>query len=147
MKLLDYIIDAKSMINQSTLIQSHMKRILYILTSLICMTFSGCDDILEKEPLALISSSNAYLTPADAARAMTAAYHPLTGNNWCCGVYGNNGYMHWVLGNVASEDTDKGGESGSDQLYAQQISLFNIPSDNDATRFAWENQYIGIRRA
>lgn len=117
----------------------------YILFSLFVI-FS-CSDILDKQPLALIDVGSAYLTENDAARAVTAAYHPLTGNNWCCGVYGSGGYMHWVLGNVASDDTDKGGESGSDQLYAQQVSLFNIPSDNDATRFAWANQYIGIRRA
>jgi len=124
-----------------------MKHLSYILSALVGFAFLGCTDILEKDPLALIDSGSAYVTANDAGRAVTAAYHPLTGNNWCCGVYGNGGYMHWVLGNVASDDTEKGGESGSDQLYAQQISLFNIPSDNDATRFAWENQYIGIRRA
>lgn len=124
-----------------------MKLKTYILISFLSIGILGCSDILEKQPLALISSESAYVTANDASRAVTAAYHPLTGNNWCCGVYGNGGYMHWVLGNVASDDTEKGGESGSDQLYAQQISLFNIPSDNDATRFAWQNQYIGIRRA
>src|SRR5690606_270931 len=40
-----------------------------------------------------------------------------------------------------------GGESGSDQLYAQQVQLFNIPADNDATRFAYANSYIGVRRS
>lgn len=124
-----------------------MKRISYILCTFLCWMIIGCEDILEKEPLAQISTSIAYTTPLDAARAVTAAYHPLTANNWCCGVWGNGGYMHWVLGNVASDDTEKGGESGSDQLYAQQVSLFNIPADNDATRFAWSSQYIGVRRA
>lgn len=124
-----------------------MKSLSYIILLFGCLFSMGCVDILEKDPLAQIDQSSAYVTPDDALKAVTAAYHPLTGNNWCCGVYGNGGYMHWVLGNVASDDTEKGGESGSDQLYAQQISLFNIPSDNDATRFAWQNQYIGIRRA
>ena len=124
-----------------------MKNILSILTVLLSLLMMGCSDILEKEPLAAISTSSAYVTAEDAEKAVTAAYHPLTGNNWCCGNYGAGGYMHWVLGNVASDDTEKGGESGSDQLYAQQVSLFNIPSDNDATRFAWENQYIGVHRA
>ncbi|CAN5483063.1 RagB/SusD family nutrient uptake outer membrane protein [soil metagenome] len=122
-----------------------MKRITYIFI-VICLTFLGCEDILEKEPLALINSSSAYISPSDAARAVTAAYNPLAANNWCC-TYVSPGYMHWVLGNVASDDTEKGGESGSDQLYAQQVSLFNIPSDNDATRFAWASQYVGVRRA
>ncbi|MEQ9441462.1 MAG: RagB/SusD family nutrient uptake outer membrane protein [Cyclobacteriaceae bacterium] len=124
-----------------------MKRLLYIACTFFCWMTLGCDDILEKEPLALISTDNAYVTESDAARAVTAAYHPLQANNWCCGAWGNSGFMHWVLANVASDDTEKGGESGSDQLYAQQVSLFNIPADNDATRFAWSSQYIGIRRA
>jgi tetratricopeptide (TPR) repeat protein len=123
-----------------------MKNILYIIL-LLSVSLVGCEDLLEKDPVAKIDQGSAYVTAADAERAVTATYYPLYGNNWCCGVYGNGGYMHWVLGNVASDDTDKGGESGSDQLYAQQISLFNIPSDNDATRFAWQNQYIGVRRA
>lgn len=125
-----------------------MKNILSIATLLIMSVLMlGCSDILEKDPLAAIDTKSAYVTADDAQKALTAAYFPMTGNNWCCGVYGNGGYMHWVLGNVASDDTEKGGESGSDQLYAQQVSLFNIPSDNDATRFAWENQFIGVHRA
>jgi len=123
-----------------------MKRLLYILSSFLCWITVGCDSILEKEPLAQISASAAYVTADDAMKALTSAYTPLAGNNWCC-TYVGTGYMHWVLANVASDDTEKGGESGSDQLYAQQISLFNIQSDNDAARFAWSTEYIGVRRA
>ena len=124
-----------------------MKNKAFIMTLILGFLIFSCSDTLEKEPLASISEGSAYVTEIDALKAVTAAYHPLTGNNWCCGNYGNGGYMHWVMGNVASDDTEKGGESGSDQLYAQQISLFNIPSDNDATRFGWANQYIGVHRA
>ncbi|MEJ7768220.1 MAG: RagB/SusD family nutrient uptake outer membrane protein [Chitinophagaceae bacterium] len=123
-----------------------MKQITILFFLCFCIAVNGCKKILEKEPLALINSSVAYVTADDARRAVTAAYTPLAGNNWCC-TYVSPGYMHWVLGNVASDDTEKGGESGSDQLYAQQVSLFNIPSDNDATRFAWSTEYIGVRRA
>lgn len=119
-----------------------MKRILYLFTALCLLVTVGCEKTLEKDPLAKIDVSSAYKSADDAAKAVYATYAPMTLNNWT-----NNGYMHWVLGNVASDDTEKGGESGSDQLYAQQISLFNIPTDNDAIRFAWSSQYIGIRRA
>ncbi|MGF7216455.1 tetratricopeptide (TPR) repeat protein [Spirosoma lacussanchae] len=124
-----------------------MKLLSYVLLTCFCwFTSQGCKSVLDKEPLAQISASSAYITADDARRAVTAAYTPLAGNNWCC-TYVGTGYMHWVLANVASDDTEKGGESGSDQLYAQQISLFNIQSDNDAARFAWSTEYIGIRRA
>ena len=102
-----------------------MKPILFLI-ALICFVTIGCKKTLEKDPLARIDASQAYVTLDDAKKAVYAAYAPLTLNNWT-----NLGYMYWVLGNVASDDTEKGGESGSDQLYAQQIALFNIPSDND----------------
>lgn len=107
---------------------------------------SSCEKTINKDPLAQISTANAYVTAADAKDAVTAAYTQLTANNWCCS-YIQNGYMYWVLGNVSTDDADKGGESGSDQLYAKQIALFNIPTDNDAVRFAWSSQYIGVHRA
>lgn len=124
-----------------------MKSIAHILSLIIiCSSFiMSCKKTLNKEPIALLSTDVAYKTADDARRAVTAAYAPAAGNNWCC-TYVSPGYMHWVLGNVASDDTDKGGESGSDQLYAQQVQLFNIPADNDATRFAWQVSYIGVRR-
>lgn len=112
----------------------------------LCWGLTGCDKTINKEPLAQINTSNAYVTAADAADAVTAAYTQLGANNWCC-TYVQNGFMYWVLGNVASDDAEKGGESGSDQLYAKQIALFNIPTDNDAVRFAWSSQYIGVHRA
>ncbi len=123
-----------------------MKRILYILLGVLAIGNVSCKKTLYKEPLAQLDTEVNYVTADDARRAITATYAPAAGNNWCC-TYIGTGYMHWVLGNVASDDTEKGGESGSDQLYAQQIQLFNIPADNDATRFAYQVQYVGIRRA
>lgn len=122
-----------------------MKYIYYLAVFVLLSTIS-CRKVLYKDPMAQLSSVVNYITADDARRAVTAAYQQMAGNNWCC-TYVGTGYMHWVLGNVASDDTEKGGESGSDQLYAQQVQLFNIPADNDATRFAWQNQYIGVRRA
>jgi starch-binding outer membrane protein, SusD/RagB family len=123
-----------------------MKRILYILSSVLVLSNISCKKTLYKEPVGQLSTEVNYITADDAKRAITAAYAPAAGNNWCC-TYVGTGYMHWVLGNVASDDTEKGGESGSDQLYAQQVQLFNIPADNDATRFAYQVEYVGIRRA
>jgi len=123
-----------------------MKYLIYILSAGLIIGYLGCKKTLYKEPLAQLSTEVNYVTEDDAKKALTAAYAPAAGNNWCC-TYIQPGYMHWVLGNVASDDTDKGGESGSDQLYAQQVQLFNIPADNDATRFAYQISYVGVRRA
>jgi starch-binding outer membrane protein, SusD/RagB family len=124
-----------------------MKRISYfqVTVFIIGISILGCKKTLYKDPLAQISTSNNYVTADDAARAITAAYAPAAGNNWCC-TYVSPGYMHWVLANVASDDADKGGENGSDQLYAQQVQQFNVLADNDAIRFAYSISYIGVRR-
>ncbi len=123
-----------------------MKYLVYVILAGLIFASQGCKKVLYKTPLAQLSTDVNYVTEDDATRAVTAAYAPAAGNNWCC-TYIQPGYMHWVLGNVASDDTDKGGESGSDQLYAQQVQLFNIPADNDATRFAYQVSYVGVRRA
>ncbi|WP_153799303.1 RagB/SusD family nutrient uptake outer membrane protein [Foetidibacter luteolus] len=122
-----------------------MKRIIYIFSASLLLVVTGCRKTLYKDPVAQLSTDVNYITADDARRAITAAYAPAAGNNWCC-TYVSPGFMHWVLGNVASDDTDKGGESGSDQLYAQQVQLFNIPADNDATRFAYQVSYVGVNR-
>lgn len=122
-----------------------MKRLSYILIMVLISGLFSCKKTLYKEPLAQLSIDVNYITADDAKRAVTAAYAPAAGNNFCC-TYVDPGFMHWVLGNVASDDTDKGGESGSDQLYAQQVQLFNIPSDNTATTRAYALSYVGVRR-
>ncbi|MBX2843794.1 MAG: RagB/SusD family nutrient uptake outer membrane protein [Flammeovirgaceae bacterium] len=126
-----------------------MKKIAFLkiyLVPLFGFLFFGCSEVLEKDPIALISEVSAYVTEADAKKAVAAAYQPASANDWCCG-NGGGGYMHWVFANIASDDTEKGGESGSDQLYAQQISDFNIPTNNRAVELAWANQYVGVHRA
>ncbi|WP_209404929.1 RagB/SusD family nutrient uptake outer membrane protein [Pseudozobellia sp. WGM2] len=123
-----------------------MKIKIFITTLILGSLFLSCSDVLEKEPQAQLSEFSAYVTAEDAKKAVTAAYEPLNGNMWCCGNYGA-GYAHWVMANVASDDAEKGGESGSDQLYAQQIALFNIPTNNSALSAAWNSQYVGIHRA
>src|SRR5665647_2958369 len=125
-----------------------MKNMKRVYIYIICLAIIGCQKskLLNKQPLAQVDESSAYITANDAKLAVTAAYTWLGANNWCC-TYVGPGYMYWVLGNVASDDAEKGGESGSDQTYAEQVQLFNIPADNDATRFAWSSQYNGIRLA
>jgi tetratricopeptide (TPR) repeat protein len=123
-----------------------MKRLSYLSLTLLCLIALSCKETLEKRPSAAVDLVDAYVTADDASKALTAAYNPLNGNNWCCGAF-QPGFMHWALANAASDDTEKGGESGSDQFYVQQIQLFNIPGENDAIRFAWFTEYVGIRRA
>lgn len=130
-----------------------MKRIMIIiaLISFPGWMLTGCDDLLDQEPQAQIATELAFETEDDAVRATTAAYSVLRAVNWCCqGNIGSNsggGYNYWIFGNVATDDAIKGGESGSDQIYAQQIAYYTVSPGNLAVDDAWDILYIGVRRA
>ncbi len=115
--------------------------------ALIAIGLGGCNDLLDQQPQSQIATSNAYQTADDASRAVAAAYHRLMGNNWCCDPPGGGGYMHWVIANVATDDAVKGGESGGDQVYAQNVAYYRVTPGNRTVQEAWENNYIGIRNA
>lgn len=125
-----------------------MKKLKYI-TVIILIVGGGlvsCSEVLDVEPQAAVTASNAYNTPDDAARALTSAYEILQANNWCCTPAGN-GHMYWVFQNVATDDAEKGGEAGADQVYAQRISHYTLIPGNRTTVDSWTSQYVGIRRA
>src|SRR5699024_7569254 len=108
-----------------------MEKITLIAIVVIIAGLGGCSDFLDQEPQSQIATSNAYTTPDDASRALIAAYHPLTATNWCCQPAGNSnggGFNYWIFGNVATDDAIKGGESGSDQVYAQDIAYYTVTS-------------------
>ena len=120
-----------------------MKRISIFLVIVGILSVS-CKNLLNKQPQAAISTSNAYQTSEDAIRAVTAAYRPLESNAWFGPSYG--GYMTWVFGDIASDNAVKGGESASDQSYAYAISHFTVTPTNLATNLAWSTLYVGIHR-
>lgn len=129
-----------------------MKRLITLISAIALITIGlgGCEDFLSQEPQAQIATSNAYTTADDASRAVVAAYYPLTAVNWCCQPAGNNnggGYNHWIFGNVSTDAAIKGGESGSDQVYAQNIAYYTLTPGNLAVNDAWDILYIGVRNA
>lgn len=127
-----------------------MKNVALIAATVLSMSLAACDSFLEQEPQAQVATSSAYTTADDASRAVTAAYNPLRATNWCCASAGNangGGYNYWVFGNVATDDAIKGGESGSDQVYAQEIAYYTVTPGNLAVDDAWDILYIGVRNA
>lgn len=123
----------------------------YILAITFSFVLYSCDDLLVQEPQNQIATENAYTTEDDALRATSAVYSVLRATNWCCqGNIGTNtggGYNYWIFQNVNTDDAWKGGESGSDQVYAQQIAHYTVSAGNLAVDDAWDILYIGVRRA
>jgi len=124
------------------------RKIVIIALAIVAIYINACNDLLQKEPIAKLSTSSAYKTKDDALKAVTAAYQPLRENMWY-NSRGNNpaGYMYYVFGDIASDDAWKGGGSGSDQLAFKKISDFNVTPTNAAVESAWKELYIGVHRA
>lgn len=105
---------------------------------IIVTLLPGCKDLLNKEPLASLSESSAYVTSDDAIKAIYAAYEPLLNYR------GISGYSLYDIG---CDNAEKGGEGPSDGAAFNEIPYFTITASNSVARQAWQTAYLGIRRA
>ncbi|MCE6992467.1 RagB/SusD family nutrient uptake outer membrane protein [Dyadobacter sp. CY323] len=113
-----------------------MKRILFLITGLFCIT--GCSDLLNKQPLAELSVGSAYKTESDALKAITAAYNPLLNFP---------GYDGYSIYDIVTDNAEKGGEGPSDGSYFNEIANFTIPTSNTVALQVWRNCYLGVYRS
>jgi hypothetical protein len=105
------------------------------------LIYSGCKDhFLDKFPNGRISTENFYKTSADAVSAINAVYDPLQWRN----MYG---VAEWAIGDVVSDDSEKGGNGGNDFIDLGRMEEFNGTAVNDLLNFRWKNSYTGILRA
>lgn len=128
-----------------------MKRFKLITVVLFTVALSSCGHLLNQQPQDQVATSNAFTTADDASRSVVAAYAPLTATNWCCQSNGTvkdgGGYDYWIFGNVSTDNAVKGGESGGDQVYAQNIANYTVKPGNLAVDDAWDILYVGVRNA
>ena len=98
----------------------------------------GCDDLLNKDPLATLSVASGYRTEADAMKALAAAYNPL---------YNYPGYDGYSIYDIVTDNALKGGEGPSDGSYFNDIANFTIASTNTVALQVWRNSYLGVFRS
>lgn len=121
-----------------------MKKILLI--SLSALVLISCtEDFITKEPLAMITNVTFYDNPQNCELAVNAIYDPL---GW------QNMYQvaAFAYGDVASDDTEKGGGNSvadypTDQADMNPIATHTATPLNTYLRDWWEYAYIGIARA
>lgn len=113
-----------------------MKR--FIIPLIIVLLATGCDDFLDKEPLAVVSEVSAYQSESDALQALASAYNPLLN------FPGIDGYSIY---DIAADNAEKGGEGPADGGYFNEIANSTLTSTNTVALQAWRNAYLGIRRA
>ena len=57
---------------------SHMRTTLFLL---VFLSFTACQGILDKDPIAILDAGSYFQTEADAIQALNAAYQPLVFSN------------------------------------------------------------------
>src|SRR4249919_1597331 len=99
----------------------------------LAMIFAGCQKQLNQEVLGFYTPSNFFTSDANAQFAVNAAYSPLTFT------YTTDNPL-WVVGDVASDDGIKGGNTG-DQADYESVNEFNILPTNSAVEAIWGRYY------
>lgn len=115
-----------------------MKKTFIIATLIGIFAFSSCSDFLDEPLEGEYTSENIFKTEEEANLALTGTYNSLS--------FTSSSNMIWVFGDVASDDSEKGG-SASDQAEIGMIDEFNIKSDNGILLTYWKYAYEGINRA
>ncbi|MDA3883216.1 MAG: RagB/SusD family nutrient uptake outer membrane protein [Bacteroidales bacterium] len=121
-----------------------MKKIVLFLISVIAL-LSCSDDFITKEPLGVSSNLTFYDSPENCKLAVNAVYDPLQWHE----MYGIN---HWAIGDVCSDDAEKGGSDISKPYQEDAYDIFtmctyNVTPLNEMIANMWDSYYIGIGRA
>lgn len=109
-----------------------------ILTLFLLVLLSACSDFLDTELEGQYTSETFFQTRNHAESAINATYQIASFNS------ANNNL--WVFGDIASDDTIKGGFDG-DQSDITLIDNFVVTPDNGPINGIWQHYYEGITRA
>lgn len=116
-----------------------MKKINNILSiSFLLVLFVSCNEYLDVELEGEYTSETFYKTEAHAILAINSTYQIAS--------FSSTNNNIWVFGDVASDDTVKGGNDG-DQSDIGFVNNFNVNSDNGTIEAIWKHYYEGITRA
>jgi len=109
-----------------------------LLLFLLLFLITSCDDYLDTELEGQYTTSTFFKTKNHAISAINATYQIAAFNS------SNNNL--WVFGDVASDDTIKGGFDG-DQSDISLVDAFLVNPNNGPIRAIWQHYYEGIARA
>lgn len=117
-----------------------MKRnISYMLAAALCCSSAvACSDFLTEELQGDYSSKTFYTSAANAERAVNGIYNNI--------MFTSDQNMLWVFGDVASDDSEKGGSAG-DKSDIDYIDNFSAMADNGILSDYWTYLYEGVARA
>jgi starch-binding outer membrane protein, SusD/RagB family len=119
-----------------------MKKIIPIVAGAIafCVLSIGCDKFLDKQPTGVESSATFFKNADQATKAVTAVYD-VTGWHY------SQELTEWFLGDICSDDAEKGGENAADWAELQQLKQFRGTASNTISYYRWSEFYQGVFRA
>jgi hypothetical protein len=109
-----------------------------LLSISLMVLFVSCSTNLDTELKGQYTTETFYKTKEQAVLAVNATYQIATFNST------NN--LLWAFGDVASDDTVKGGNDG-DQSDIGFVNNFTVNPDNGAIESFWKHYYEGVTRA
>ncbi len=105
------------------------------------LLLAGCaDDFLTKTSPNEVTTENFYKTADDAEAAIIAAYDPLQYS----GLFANS---YWSIGDITSDDADKGDGGKSDGPAWWEFDLLQVQPSNSLLTESWRDAYTGVYRA
>jgi|LGVD01.1.fsa_nt_gb hypothetical protein len=114
---------------------------IYISLALVLsVLFSSCSKDILNTPAPNISDESYFSSDDAAISALIGVYDPLSR-------YESTQIHEWMLGDVVSDDAEKGGEGPNDQAYCQELKEFRANAENQLLTARWTDAYIGINRA
>ncbi len=110
-----------------------------LLFVLLILVTTGCgDNFLDKPPYGSLNDQNFYKTEAEIFQALTACY------SWYAGEGDEYETNLFEFGDVASDDSYKGGESDNDRPFTNHIAYYYAVSNNNICENFWRYNYRGI---
>lgn len=105
--------------------------------ALIAFTLLSCaDDFVEEQPPYQITSETFFEAEEDFEDALVGAYDILAAT-----------YVNVILGEIASDNTNAGGESATDVVGWQQVDRMEHTPVNDNIDDVWDFNFAGVYRA
>ncbi|MFO7745928.1 MAG: RagB/SusD family nutrient uptake outer membrane protein [Psychroflexus sp.] len=104
---------------------------------LIAFVLLSCaDDFVEEQPPYQLTSETFFEVEEDFENALIGAYDLLQAT-----------YVNVILGEIASDNTNAGGESATDVVGWQQVDRMTHTPDNDNLDDVWDFNFAGVYRA
>jgi hypothetical protein len=112
------------------------KNIITIISIFILTMMVSCEDYLDRPPYGVLTEDIFYKTPEQLLQGLTDAYNYMGASEFETPLF--------TMGNIMTDDSEKGGGDINDQAAMYELSRFRAVSSNDICLQLWSICYKGI---